>query len=528
MVALEHTLIMLLLLISLLKARPRLPAWLRWAAAAAVLFALVVPTAHIALPWAWLAAMFIPLLLWQAALRLANSGWPDSLRSLVIWLLIVAGVAVLISVTAAASPAGAVLFGLLLASTVWETAASGTRGSFLGQVSVLTLAFLLAETDFLVEAPGRQVMALLGGAGLGALFGSLAVPLALRVSPGLRRDWIGLAQAYLAYAAALVLDVSPVAAAVLSVIVFVAYGANRRVWSNGQLSLRPLDSPAIFILATAALGFFGWQIHVPLTPLLLLEIVLGLAVAGAAFWAGYQIKSPLFAQGSSFFKILGRAALLLVPAFLLWPRDALLNPAPLAAALGAAALTTLAAYYGLIPLLGLYRWMDEVQETAAGPGSAAPARSIAGLVRPAPLSIPPETPASALPALFAARGAGCALVTDPSGNLAGIITEADLFFRQERLPQGGRSYPALFKTPVSPEQMPEVYAGMLAARTAADLMTAPVIAVPEAASLNRAILLMYQHDLKILPVVRETPEGGQVPVGILTRADIIRHLAEGN
>ena len=54
MVALEHTLIMLLL-ISLLKARPRLPEWLCWAAAAAVLFALVVPSVRISLPWAWLA-----------------------------------------------------------------------------------------------------------------------------------------------------------------------------------------------------------------------------------------------------------------------------------------------------------------------------------------------------------------------------------------------------------------------------------------------------------------------------------------
>ncbi len=95
------------------------------------------------------------------------------------------------------------------------------------------------------------------------------------------------------------------------------------------------------------------------------------------------------------------------------------------------------------------------------------------------------------------------------------------------LPRGRRAYPALFKTPVSPEQMPAVYAGMLAARTAADLMTAPVIAVPETASLNRAILLMYQHDLKVLPVVRETPQGGQVPVGVVTRAGIISHLAEG-
>lgn len=527
MVALEHTLIMLLLLISLLKARPHLPGWLRWAAAAAVLFALVVPTAHIPLPWAWLAALFIPLLLWQAALRLVNSGWPDSLRSLVIWLLIVAGVAILVSITAAISPAGAVLFGLLLASAVWETTTGGTRGSFLGQVGVLTLAFLLAETDFLVEAPGRQVMALLGGSGLGALFGSLAVPLALRAAPGLRRDWIGLLQAYLAYAAALLLDVSPVAAAVLSVIVFVAYGANRRVWANGQLQLRPLDSPIIFILAIAALAFFGWQTHVPPTPLLLLEIVLGLAVAAAAFWAGYRIKSPLFAQGSSFFKILGRAALLLVPAFLLWPRDALLNPAPLAAALGAAALTTLAAYYGLIPLLGLYRWIDEVQESASGPDSDDPARAIAGLARPAPFILPPETPASAIPPLFAARGVNYALVTDAGGNLAGIITEADLFFRKETLPRGGRTYPALFKTPVSPEQMPAVYAGILAAKTAADLMTAPVIAVQETTSLNRAILLMYQHDLKVLPVVRETSEGNQLPVGILTRANIIGHLAEG-
>jgi hypothetical protein len=76
MTALEHTLIMLLLLIGLLNARPRLHALMQVAIAVGLGLAFVAPIRPLSLPWDWLSALAIPLLLWKPGRRLGNARGP--------------------------------------------------------------------------------------------------------------------------------------------------------------------------------------------------------------------------------------------------------------------------------------------------------------------------------------------------------------------------------------------------------------------------------------------------------------------
>src|SRR3989304_814131 len=92
MTALEHSLIILLLLVGLLNARPRLPSLARWAVAGALALAFIAPAAPIDLPWDWLGAPGVPLLLWQAARRLIGARWPADRRDIGLWILIIVGI----------------------------------------------------------------------------------------------------------------------------------------------------------------------------------------------------------------------------------------------------------------------------------------------------------------------------------------------------------------------------------------------------------------------------------------------------
>jgi len=81
-------------------------------------------------------------------------------------------------------------------------------------------------------------------------------------------------------------------------------------------------------------------------------------------------------------------------------------------------------------------------------------------------------------------------VLDRSGRLAGIVTEADVLFRQ--------------------------------GNTVADIMTRDVYTVEEDTSVEDTAILMAAYRIKRVPVLR----GGKV-VGIVSRADIVRAMATG-
>ncbi len=100
-------------------------------------------------------------------------------------------------------------------------------------------------------------------------------------------------------------------------------------------------------------------------------------------------------------------------------------------------------------------------------------------------------------------------VVSAAGELVGIVTEADLLYKELPEPAG--------RWPFRQDPADARKRGGLTAR---DLMTRPVRTVEEDAPLREAARLMAQWRVNRLPVVRE----GRL-VGIVSRADVIKALA---
>jgi len=115
-------------------------------------------------------------------------------------------------------------------------------------------------------------------------------------------------------------------------------------------------------------------------------------------------------------------------------------------------------------------------------------------------------------------------VIDVERQLIGIVTEHDLFVKEERLPRTKLTYQAVFKEPITPERLPEVYAQRGAIYTAADVMTSKAVWVKENSTIGQAVRLMVRYGFKCLPVLDAAPEADGKLVGVITRSGIVRLL----
>ena len=107
-------------------------------------------------------------------------------------------------------------------------------------------------------------------------------------------------------------------------------------------------------------------------------------------------------------------------------------------------------------------------------------------------------------------------VVDSSGNIVGIVTEADLLRRVETGTSKRRSQWLEFV--ISPGKLAEEFSHSHG-RKVSDVMTPDPKTVTEQTSLADAVELMERHGIKRLPVLR----AGK-PVGMLSRANLLRGL----
>jgi CBS domain-containing protein len=131
-----------------------------------------------------------------------------------------------------------------------------------------------------------------------------------------------------------------------------------------------------------------------------------------------------------------------------------------------------------------------------------------------PVVVPPETPVTTVAELLAARGISAVPVVGPEGQPLGIVTEGDLIRRLADRPSGPLGwFLNLFR---SPEPLAQQYLKAHGA-LAWEVMTTPLITVPEEASAEDVAQLMEQHRIRRVLVARD----GRL-VGMVSRADLLR------
>jgi CBS domain-containing protein len=108
------------------------------------------------------------------------------------------------------------------------------------------------------------------------------------------------------------------------------------------------------------------------------------------------------------------------------------------------------------------------------------------------ISVRTEEPLKELARILVRNRIGGVPVTDPEGHVLGIVSESDL----QPTKEGAPSRPI---------------------RTAADVMTKPVITLTEGDTVTQAARVLQRHRVKRAPVLRRG-----VLVGMITRSDLLR------
>jgi hypothetical protein len=288
--------------------------------------------------WQLVLLVAVPLLLWQSARRLVNAGWWDMRVELALWGFASLIFAVPFVLAGSLGVLSALLLGMLLGSILWRAGEGEEHPSFVSQIGPLTLIFLLVETAPQVESPNRYLGGVASGLAIGLVIAAGASWLVGRVSARWQ-EAIALGQVFLAFAIGTAFEVSAVAAALASVVMYFILAMRGNFWEDGKMRPAPLNSWPGFLALLTVFIVLGWQIHKPLTTLVAAEVLVGAIIGLICAAAGRRLGIPVFLNSGSLAVASARVALLVLTALLLWPREGLLGPQALALAVSAAAVS---------------------------------------------------------------------------------------------------------------------------------------------------------------------------------------------
>ncbi len=130
------------------------------------------------------------------------------------------------------------------------------------------------------------------------------------------------------------------------------------------------------------------------------------------------------------------------------------------------------------------------------------------------VTVPPDMPVSSIARLLGEKSISSVPVTDATGKLLGIVTEADLLRRVAGAEDPARSWIARLLRDDDSEALR--YA-RTHGRVARDIMTTSLITAEPDATAGQCAKLMEKRRVKRLPIV--TPEGRLV--GMVSRADLL-------
>jgi CBS domain-containing protein len=136
------------------------------------------------------------------------------------------------------------------------------------------------------------------------------------------------------------------------------------------------------------------------------------------------------------------------------------------------------------------------------------------------VTVRPETPSRAIAALLSRQRISAVPVVDETGSPIGIVSEGDLMPRDEAEREQRRAW--WLSALAEGEDLSARYLAEIEQhdRTAREIMSAPLIAVPETAELGEVADLLWANRINRAPVLRD----GRI-VGIVSRADLIRAIA---
>lgn len=366
--ALEHALVMLLLLLGLLSIRGRPRHYVAWVVLIGVALSLLTPFHPLDFAWPIISALVLPPLLWQMAVRMATAQPALIPKAWLAWLLTALLIGLALNLGGRVPLASALLLGILAASLTWQVRERVTGSTDLGAFGQLALALLLAEVDLILHPLGPFLGSLFAGAALGLLLGYAGVRIAFRLPAGRARNLFCLALAYVAYLAGALMGGSGVVTAAMTGLMVAVYGYSAGLWPTSDAVPMPLSRIWVFVLMAAAFLLLGWQAHVPLRVAHAVGIVLSMASAAIGILLGrWLIPTPeslvnldepwvSLSLPRALWLKQRKVVLLLLGTLLLWPQEAILEPWSLAVAL-LAALVTLAILrvmlYPVFSLLGV-------------------------------------------------------------------------------------------------------------------------------------------------------------------------------
>ena len=360
--ALEHALIMLLLLVGLLSIQREQWRFVPWVILAGVALSLLTPIHALHMAWPLISALVLPPLLWQVAVRLAVVQSEFTLRAGLAWLLVTLLFGLALGVGAGVPPTSALLLGILATSLMWQVREHATGSTELGAFGQLALAVLLVEIDVTLHPQARFWGSLFTGATLGLILGYVGVRVAFRLPVGDARNYFCLGLAYFAYLAGVLIGASEVVTTTMTGLMVAVYGYNVGLWPTSEALPAPLNRFGVFVLMAGTFLLLGWQAHVPLTITRIAGIGLGLVAAAIGIMIGRwlvplpeEVTLPL---PQALLRKERKVALLMLGTFLLWPPGAFLEPWSLALAL----LLALVTMFGLRVMLNLVFDLFEIEQ----------------------------------------------------------------------------------------------------------------------------------------------------------------------
>ncbi len=332
MIDFEHTIFILLLLSGILNAKPPQQRWAILIIAIGVLLVFLPPARQISIPWEMILGLVIPLLLWQNARRIVNANW-RGWKSVALWVGAVLIYSVVLGITQVLNWPGALLFGLIAASMIWRAGEPEESASYMSQIGPLTLLFLLTEVEAAIQSPDHYLGGIFSGASFGVATALAGLYLLRKVSPKFHA-WIGIGQVYVAYWFSYIAGVSAVTAALIAVMTFVWLNQYYQLGFHEKAPPAPLNTWPGFVFVLALFLLLGWQAHQPVSILFIIEVAAGTLLGLLITWLGRRWEIPAFHKEKPYWMAGARIALLLFPALLLWPRNALHQPIQLAVAIG--------------------------------------------------------------------------------------------------------------------------------------------------------------------------------------------------